>query len=344
MSDVGARIGGRSDVPGGGAGRTVLGSTLLKGVPTVAVCDSGVWFPPEAPPLPGRPLLPAVPELMCSLMSLSRPLPEHQHDFPLIAVVLAGDGLHEDPAGCLPILAGDICLIPAGQPHGYPRVRSTLSVFNLGITRASLAACVPLLGEISSLGGLLHDPSAPTTTPSTPLRLSPLALRRLLPLLLALTDEIQDPRASIETGVGTGLLLQILGWLNRTQRDRLAPSPEDERAANSSVHAAIHYLTARYMGAVSIEEVAAQVGYTSSYLAHKFQRHLNISPSGYLLNLRIQHACILLRDTNLPIADIASHVGFQDSRYFSTRFHHVTGMTPSVFRARWHLEPESPPL
>ncbi len=57
-------------------------------------------------------------------------------------------------------------------------------------------------------------------------------------------------------------------------------------------------------------------------------------PSAYLLQVRLQRACALLRTTNRSVRSIASEVGFHDSRYFATRFSQAMGMSPSTFRLK----------
>ena len=53
----------------------------------------------------------------------------------------------------------------------------------------------------------------------------------------------------------------------------------------------------------------------------------------YLLTLRMDLAKVMLTNTELPINEIASRVGYPDAGYFAKIFKHVTGKTPSLYRS-----------
>ena len=57
-----------------------------------------------------------------------------------------------------------------------------------------------------------------------------------------------------------------------------------------------------------------------------------MSPSQYVLALRLQEARRLLTTTDLPLSAIALNTGFFDQSHFTKRFQKMTGMTPTRFR------------
>lgn len=302
------------------------------------------WFPADDATATCNGISPHVVDLICRQISLTYPVRAHRHNLYLIAFVLAGSGQHEDENGRLPIFAGDVCVVVPDRWHGYPRVNGALTVLNVVLTASYLNDCTPLLGKNAWPGltsGNRHSPF-PGNVPPAHLRLSPHELDRFEPLLLALNEECKDLRASTSPGVRAGLLLQILGMLDRSCRNRGRRDSDEAAADDGGILSAIRYLEQRYMGPLAIEELAQQTGYTPTYLTRKFRQRLGMSPSEYLLNLRIQNACLLLRDTRFSISAIACDVGFRDSQYFATRFHHVMGMTPSAFRARSRADSRTP--
>jgi AraC-like DNA-binding protein len=52
-----------------------------------------------------------------------------------------------------------------------------------------------------------------------------------------------------------------------------------------------------------------------------------------VLNRRIEHAKALLRHTELPITEIAQHVGCYSHSNFTVLFHRATGVTPRLYRS-----------
>ena len=58
----------------------------------------------------------------------------------------------------------------------------------------------------------------------------------------------------------------------------------------------------------------------------------------YLTALRMQRARELLRNTRLPVYEIASRTGYESDLAFTRTFKKHAGLTPKQFRAR---EPET---
>lgn len=67
-------------------------------------------------------------------------------------------------------------------------------------------------------------------------------------------------------------------------------------------------------------------------LSVEFRNELDIRPSDYLANLRMEKARELLRETNMLIGDITLAVGYEDAHVFRRRFKQYTGMTPGQYR------------
>ena len=69
-----------------------------------------------------------------------------------------------------------------------------------------------------------------------------------------------------------------------------------------------------------IDDVAARVKVERTYLYRVFMRNLGVSPKSYLMQLRINQAIELLRNTNDAIGDIAIKVGFTSYSQFAKAF------------------------
>ena len=67
-------------------------------------------------------------------------------------------------------------------------------------------------------------------------------------------------------------------------------------------------------------------------LSRNFSQQFGVTISGYLRNLRLQKGLELLRETSLPIAEIALSSGFASADYFGKVICAVTGKKPSAHR------------
>lgn len=67
-------------------------------------------------------------------------------------------------------------------------------------------------------------------------------------------------------------------------------------------------------------------------LRRLFQEHLHITPSRFLIDIRMNYAIYLLKETHLPVAEIGRRSGFTDPEYFYKVIRRYTGVQPSKLR------------
>ena len=83
---------------------------------------------------------------------------------------------------------------------------------------------------------------------------------------------------------------------------------------------------------VDFHIIAESVGYSYDRFRHLFREQTGVSPSQYLLNLRIAEAKKLLENESLPISRVGMLCGFQNVSNFVTMFHKKTRVTPMQYR------------
>lgn len=100
----------------------------------------------------------------------------------------------------------------------------------------------------------------------------------------------------------------------------------------SRVHEFINRLPSQLHIAWSTEKIATELHLSEPHLFRLFKHLVDTSPMQYLTNLRIQHACELLKNTNLTIEQIAQCVGYNDGTSFSHRFRKSLGVSPGIWK------------
>jgi AraC-like DNA-binding protein len=83
-----------------------------------------------------------------------------------------------------------------------------------------------------------------------------------------------------------------------------------------------------------IRRLAEASAVSETYFAHQFRLAFGLPPHRYLLTRRIERATALLRDTDLPVTDIALRTGWNSIGTFGRIFRDITGESPGEFRAR----------
>jgi AraC-like DNA-binding protein len=83
-----------------------------------------------------------------------------------------------------------------------------------------------------------------------------------------------------------------------------------------------------------VRRLAKVSGVSQAHFARSFKDAFGVPPHRYLLTRRIARAKMLLRDTDLPIIEIAFQTGWESLGTFGRTFRDVTGENPSELRAR----------
>jgi transcriptional regulator GlxA family with amidase domain len=71
---------------------------------------------------------------------------------------------------------------------------------------------------------------------------------------------------------------------------------------------------------------------SQTHFARSFKEAFGVPPHRYLLTRRIERATALLRDTDLPITEIAFQTGWASLGTFGRIFRDITGESPGAFR------------
>ncbi len=90
---------------------------------------------------------------------------------------------------------------------------------------------------------------------------------------------------------------------------------------------------------IQLEAVALAHGMAPRTFRRLWVERFGITPGHFLTGVRIRHACAMLANSHLPVAEIARQTGFNDPYYFSRRFHETTGIPPLAFRANTQAKP-----
>ncbi|MDR0378764.1 MAG: AraC family transcriptional regulator [Candidatus Accumulibacter sp.] len=87
-------------------------------------------------------------------------------------------------------------------------------------------------------------------------------------------------------------------------------------------------------GPLRTSAIAAQVGVSPEHLSRKFHKITGGTLAEYITTCRLGSALVMLRNTNLPIGQIAIECGFKSVHYLSSRFRKYYACAPSEMRRR----------
>jgi len=110
------------------------------------------------------------------------------------------------------------------------------------------------------------------------------------------------------------------------------PRPSRGGLPPALTHRICEYVESHLDQKIPLDALASMAGLSAHHFARAFRQSVGMPPHGYLLQRRLEHAEHLLRDTRLPLSEIALAAGFSDQSHLARHFRRLTGMPPSLAR------------
>ena len=122
-------------------------------------------------------------------------------------------------------------------------------------------------------------------------------------------------------------------WMNR----QVAGMEEEckvakRRACHKLVAGFCHLVERDFRTPKTVADYAAELGVTPTHLSRVCNECAGKNASAFLADRVHFEARKLLRETRLPVQEIARMLGFSSAAYFTRAFHKITGQSPSAFR------------
>jgi len=135
---------------------------------------------------------------------------------------------------------------------------------------------------------------------------------------------------------------QMLHTLVRHPHDtQRMPVKHRTGITNAKLMGAIAHMEAYLEQPLTLRELAAAVGLSTRQLERLFREQLQTTPSRYYLDLRLRRARLLLRQTDMPILQIAVATGFSSASHFARRYREHFGRSARDERAQIERVPGS---
>ena len=107
---------------------------------------------------------------------------------------------------------------------------------------------------------------------------------------------------------------------------------EREIRDSKPIRMAKAYIVQNLGSQLSLEIVSDEVGFNTTYFSTVFKKETGNTFSEYLLNLRMEKAKELLRETKKPVSTICVEVGYNDVKHFTKNFAKYTSLKPKEYR------------
>lgn len=121
------------------------------------------------------------------------------------------------------------------------------------------------------------------------------------------------------------LIMELIYKLNAEQhRIKYAQS----RTKESTTSIVLKYMKNNLSENITLDKLAQMVHLEKNYLVRIFKNAYGQSPINALISMRMEHACDLVVNTDLPITEIAGLCGYTSPSYFTAEYKRHFGETP----------------
>ncbi|MEM9820284.1 MAG: AraC family transcriptional regulator, partial [Bacteroidota bacterium] len=131
-------------------------------------------------------------------------------------------------------------------------------------------------------------------------------------------------------------LLRVLRKLSQSEEYRLLNARgfalEVDGKDHQRVKSIYEFVEAHYLEVIKLEEVAALVQMTVPSFCRFFKKLTTKTFTHFVNEFRVTHACRLLADSHLSIAEVCFDSGFNNLSHFNKHFKLVTGQSPGQYR------------
>jgi len=143
---------------------------------------------------------------------------------------------------------------------------------------------------------------------------------------------VEQLRKEGETGENWVTFAGISKWFQRLFREAVHEA-EEKRSNRYSwrVKRTLDLIREKYYEALTVEQLAEEVGISGDRLRHLFKQETGITVLDYLTQIRMEHAKRMLKDKRFKVYEVADKVGYKNSQYFSQVFRKTVGVNPLVY-------------
>jgi AraC-like DNA-binding protein/mannose-6-phosphate isomerase-like protein (cupin superfamily) len=164
--------------------------------------------------------------------------------------------------------------------------------------------------------------------------------RQVFDLMLQIQSEspATTPRARLAIKTYLKMVLMLLVNQYAAYAGTIETYQRQERAIDR-LRPLFKYIGDNLGSSVQVRQAARMCGMSESYFMNFFKQVTGLSFVAYLNHFRVEHAQLLLAQTDESMVGISQQVGFCDQSYFGTVFRKIAGMTPAAYRRRVRSQP-----
>lgn len=260
--------------------------------------------------------------------------PEHMHDdFVEIAYIMTGSGKQQINGCDMRISEGDLFLINSHIAHSFTSDESCSlwvcnCIFQPTAVGLSTDDCKSFLDVAYHY---LCYSVASEDTPRDYIKLSGLSGDSIPAQLSEMKREYTERESGFMQMLKADLTKLLIMIFRRYRND----TGQIQNAAvykKLIISQTLAYMKKHYRENLTGDVLASRAYLSVNYFRSVFKEQTGCTVTDMLQKIRLSQACVLLRNTTMPVSAICNDVGYSDMKFFYKLFKESTGMTPALYR------------
>ncbi len=243
----------------------------------------------------------------------------HQHEELQISIIQQGKGTLLIADTIHHFQEGDVFVIGGQQPHVFRNEQADALMHTIFFSPHSFGDSFLDLEEGKGVGEFYAFAKAGFKTTTT---------TELTTTFKALSKS--------EGLIRLSYFLQLIDLLKNCDSEPISSFIYDKKiseADGKKLHRIFEYSLQHFSEPIQLEEIAHIAAMSTNGFCKYFKKRTNKTYFQFLTELRISHACKLLKEnTTLPIADVAELSGFQTLSHFNRKFKLHKKMSPRTYK------------
>lgn len=149
---------------------------------------------------------------------------------------------------------------------------------------------------------------------------------------LTLRNELKNPSAMSALYAQTTAQMLVVHLLRHYATNHVVVKEHQQGLTMKQMKRVTKYVQANLTKDLTLEDLAEQTGYSPYHFARLFRQVSGDTPHQFVIRQRVKEAQHLLRNTDLPIAQIAVETGFTHQSHLTRVFKRFVSTTPKAFR------------
>ncbi|MEZ4775200.1 MAG: AraC family transcriptional regulator [Bacteroidia bacterium] len=136
-------------------------------------------------------------------------------------------------------------------------------------------------------------------------------------------------------------LLSMLDILSRSSElvflSSRVSDPSLKKSDSDKINDVFNFVMGNYQDDIRLDQIASVAHMSPTAFCRYFKRSTQKTFSQFLNEIRIGHACRMLREESFPISEIGFLCGFNNTSNFNRRFKNITTFTPKEYQKKHSL-------